>query len=166
MALDQVGDGLGVGLGAEGVPVGLEPRLELAVVLDDPVQDDRHRAVLAAGQRMRVPLGDRAVSGPAGVAEARGRLRAPVRRRGLLEVREVADRPHVVQAVRLEQRDAGRVVASVLETLQTVEQQRLNLLRPDVSDDPAHAGLLLAAVDLLKNAESPTAATLHRAGLD
>jgi hypothetical protein len=53
-----------------------------------------------------------------------------------------------VQAVRLEERDARRVIAAVLETLQAVQQERLNLLGPDVSDDPAHVGLLSAAIDL------------------
>ena len=41
VALDEVRDGLGVGLGGERVPVGDEARRELAVVLDDAVQDDR-----------------------------------------------------------------------------------------------------------------------------
>ena len=39
--LEQVRDHLGVGLGAEDVAAGLELALELAVVLDDPVEDDR-----------------------------------------------------------------------------------------------------------------------------
>ena len=58
LGLDQVDDDLGVGLRAEGVAVGLERRLQLAVVLDDPVQDDREPALVAAGQRVRVLLGD------------------------------------------------------------------------------------------------------------
>ena len=41
VALDEVRDGLGVGLGGEDVPVRGEALLQLAVVLDDPVQDDR-----------------------------------------------------------------------------------------------------------------------------
>ena len=41
VALDEMRDGLGVRLGAEGVPLGDEARSELAVVLDDSVQDDR-----------------------------------------------------------------------------------------------------------------------------
>ena len=46
---------------------------QLAVVLDDPVEDDRELAAVAAGERMRVPLGDAAVRRPARVAEAGGR---------------------------------------------------------------------------------------------
>ena len=48
VALDQVDDDLGVRLGAEAVAVGLKRLLQLAVVLDDPVQDDRDLVVLAA----------------------------------------------------------------------------------------------------------------------
>ena len=45
MALDEVHDDLGVGLRAERVAVGDERLLQLAVVLDDPVEDDREPAV-------------------------------------------------------------------------------------------------------------------------
>ena len=40
VALDQVGDDLGVGLGAELVPVGEQLATQLGVVLDDAVEDD------------------------------------------------------------------------------------------------------------------------------
>ena len=41
VALDEVSDRLRVRLGREGVAVGREARRQLAVVLDDPVEDDR-----------------------------------------------------------------------------------------------------------------------------
>ena len=83
MALDQVDDDLGVGLGAERVPLGLERPLELAVVLHDPVQHDREPAVVAPAERMRVLLGDRAVGCPARMPEA-GRRDGAVRARDVL----------------------------------------------------------------------------------
>jgi hypothetical protein len=73
VALDQVDDDFGIGLGVEGVAVGLERGLQLAVVLDDAVEHDRDLAVVAAGQRVRVLQVHRAVGGPARVPEARGR---------------------------------------------------------------------------------------------
>ena len=69
---------------------------ELAVVLDDPVQDDAS-PVVAAGQRMGVLFGDAAVGGPARVAEAVSRRRA-VRAGRLLEEREVADGAYEFEA--------------------------------------------------------------------
>src|ERR671932_587795 len=50
-AIDEVRDDLGVRLRAERVPVGLERAAQLAVVLDDAVEDDRDLALVAAGQR-------------------------------------------------------------------------------------------------------------------
>ena len=78
-ALEQVDDHLGVGRGAERVPLGLERRLQLAVVLDDPVQDDRDLGPVAAAERMRVRLRDGAVRGPARVTEAGRRPGAGLR---------------------------------------------------------------------------------------
>ena len=93
---------------------------------------------LAAGERMRVRLGDPAVRRPARVAESRRRGRA-VRAGAFLQVSERPDGADVVEPVRLEERDAGRVVAAVLQALEAVEQERLALTRSDVSDDPAHS---------------------------
>ena len=73
-ALDQVDDHLGVGLGAERVALGEERFLQLAVVLDDPVQHDRELVGVAAGERVRILVGDPAVRRPARVTEA-GRRR-------------------------------------------------------------------------------------------
>ena len=103
VCLDQVRNRLGVSLGAEGVTLRLEPLLELAVVLHDPVEDDRQLPVLARRQRVGVALGDRAVRRPAGVAETGRRPRA-VRRRCLLQELEVADGADVLEAVVLEER--------------------------------------------------------------
>ena len=97
--LDQVGDGLGVGLGAEDVAVCLQALAQLAVVLDDPVEDDRELVAVAAGQGVRVRLGDAAVGGPARVAEAGRRARA-VRAGGRLQVLDAADGADVVEAGR------------------------------------------------------------------
>ena len=104
--LDEVDDDLGVRLGGELVPVLLERGLELAEVLDDAVQDDRDPRFVAARERVRVLLGDLAVRRPARVAEPGRGLRAVVLR-DLLQVGEVADRPDVVEAVVLQQREAG-----------------------------------------------------------
>ena len=139
MALDEVDNDLGVGLGAERVPVRLERLLDLAVVLDDPVQDDRELPLLAAGKRVRILFADAAVRCPARVPDPRRGLGA-VPLRGLLQVLEIADRADVVEAVILEQRKAGRVVAPVFEALEALDQKRLARSRPDVSDDSAHSG--------------------------
>ena len=98
VALDEVRDRLGVGLGRERVAVRGELVRELAVVLDDPVEDDRDLRRVAAGERMRIRLGDPAVRRPARVPET-GRRSRPVRARALFEIPERADRADVVESV-------------------------------------------------------------------
>jgi len=61
-----------------------------------------------------------------------------VRTGGALQVVEIADRADVVEGLVLAQGDPCRVVASVLETRQTLKEERLRLPRPYVSDDAAH----------------------------
>ncbi len=124
MALDQMRHRLGVGLGHERVAFGQQAVAELAVVLDDPVQDDRQLRAVAAGQRVCVRLGDAAVRRPACVPEPVGRGR-PVRACGILQVLEVPDGSNVLEPALLTECDAGRVVAAVLETLQALEQKGL-----------------------------------------
>ena len=69
LALDQVRDDLGVGLGLELVALRLQLLLQLEVVLDDAVVHDDDAAG-AVAVRMRVFLGGAAVRGPARVADA------------------------------------------------------------------------------------------------
>jgi hypothetical protein len=69
MVGNQMRDHLGVGLAGEvGARVG-QAVAQLHVVLDDAVQDDVD-AVGGVEVRVRVGLGDTAVGGPAGVADA------------------------------------------------------------------------------------------------
>ena len=137
VVLDQVGDRLGVGLGGEDVPLLREPSTQLAVVLDDPVEDDGELLDLLRCEGVGILLRHAAVGGPARVAEP-GRRRRRCRAGTLPQVLEVPDRARVGEAVRLEQRDPGGVIAPVLEALEAVQQEGLAFTRPDVSDDPAH----------------------------
>ncbi len=135
--LEQVRDHLGVGLRPEGVAGGEKLVAQLAVVLDDAVQDDREFRVGARLEWVRVLLGDAAVRRPACVAEPGRRLRA-VRARLLLQDLEVADGARVLEPVLLEQDDPGGVIASVLEPFEPLDEQRLRRPVADVPDDPAH----------------------------
>ena len=88
LALDEVRDDLGVGLGDERVPFLLELLLQIQVVLDDAVVDDDDPAG-AVAVRMRVLLGRPAVRRPARVADAVVPLERR-RRDHLLEARQLA----------------------------------------------------------------------------
>ena len=136
VVLDEVRYDLGVRLGREHVPGRLQAVAELAEVLDDAVENDGD-GLVAARQRMGVLLADATVGRPAGVADA-GRRSGAVRPRDLLQMAQVADRPHVVGPLSFQQAEPGRVVATVFESLQALQKQILCESRPDVSDDAAH----------------------------
>ena len=105
--LDQVGDGLGVGLRREDVAGLAQALAQLAVVLDDAVEDDRDLRRVVARERVRVRSRDAAVRRPARVTEAGGRGRAPVACLAL-QVLQVPDRAPVHEPAVLEQRDSRR----------------------------------------------------------
>ena len=135
--LHEVGEHLGVGLGAEAVATREEPVAEVPEVLDDAVVDDRHVA-RAVDVGMGVEVVGPAVGRPAGVGEADGRLGRGVEQRRP-EVGELARALlHEQLARRGHERDARRVVAPVLQAREAVEQDGRRVPRPDVSDDAAH----------------------------
>ncbi len=128
---------LGVGLARE-VRVGWQLGLELGVVLDDPVVDEGELAVIPE-VRMRVPVVRRPVRRPAGVTDAR----APIGNGGGLEIIEqhlqlagALSGRH--RAIRTDDRNAGGVVAAVLEALESAEQHLEALLAADVAHDSTH----------------------------
>ena len=136
--LDEVGDGLRVGLRGEPVAARLQVVPELAEVLDDPVVDDGDvTAAILVG--MGVEVVRPAMGGPAGVGEADGRVGRPVGDRRL-EVDELAGfLLHEHPAVLADERDPRRVVAAVLEPRQAFDQDGAGLAGSGVTDDAAHA---------------------------
>ena len=141
--LDEVGDRLGVGLGGQRVAAGLQPVAQLAEVLDDPVVDDRDLAG-AVAVRVGVEVVGPAVRRPARVGEADRGVRRPVGDGGL-QVDQLAGPLLDEQVARvIDQGDAGRVVAAVLEALEPFDQDGPRLPGTGVTDDAAHWGLSLA----------------------
>jgi hypothetical protein len=121
-----------------------EALLELGVVLDDPVHDDVD-AIGGVVVRMGVLLAHPAMGRPARVTDP-GR-RDPRRHRDATVVRtvdggtqraQVADRADGLDLVTGDDRDAGAVIAPVLELLQAGEDEVLNRAPPDVPHDSAH----------------------------
>jgi len=125
VVLDQMRDDLGVGLRLEAVTVGQQVLLDLQVVLDDPVVDDDQRAV-AIGVRMGVLFGRPAVGRPARVANAERARQRPLAEDAF---------EHLEPS---EHRDAGGVVAAILEPLQPFDDDADRILVPDISDDSTH----------------------------
>src|SRR5258706_9234720 len=136
MALDQVRDDLGVRLGLEGVPLGLQALLDRQVVLDDAVVD-HHEVARAVGVRVGILVGGPAVGGPARVAEADtalDRLLAQER----LQVLDAPGRAPNLQARGAGHRDPRGVVAAILEAPQALQHDVDRVLVPDIPDDSTH----------------------------
>ena len=137
LALDEVRDDLGVGLGDERVPFLLQLALQIEVVLDDPVVDDDDAARCSRGAGWAFSSVGPAVRRPAGVADA---VVALERLRGddVLEVRQLAGAAPQLDRAVAHDRDARRIVAAILEPPEAVDQDRQDSLATDVADDAAH----------------------------
>ena len=112
------------------------PRLQLEVVLDDPVVDEHDPAALIT-MRVGVLLGGTAMGGPAGVTDPVRAGQRPIAKHRL-EVGQLARAPPHVDAVGADDGDACRVVAAILEPAQAVEHHRDDVLLTDITDDAAH----------------------------
>ena len=142
--LEEVGEDLGVGLGAEAMASATELLSEGVVVLDAAVVDDGDAAG-AVEVGVRVELGGSADGGPAGVADADG---AGDGARGSAEVLDEADGLGDADAARararvaVEDGDAAGIVAAVLDAVERVEEDGQRVSGPDVPRDSAHRQLL------------------------
>ena len=133
--VDEVRDHLGVGVRIETVAIRLQFAAQLRVVLDDAVVD--HRDALVGDMRVRVGGVGYAVGGPARVRDAGG---ARDRRRGIqrFELPDLAGRAHARELSVFQHRDAGRVVAAVLQRLEAGDEQGHDIALGDGSDDSTH----------------------------
>ena len=114
------------------------------MVLDDAVVHDRD---VAGDVRVGVELARPAVRGPARVADA-GRARRAVRfASAVVEVRELADGAHDLDALAVVHGEAGRVVAAVFEPAQAVDKMGVAWRGPTYPTIP-HMGRFCGLDDL------------------
>ena len=152
---DQVGDHLGIGVGAELVALLHERPLDRLEILDDAVMDQGQHAV-PSQMGVRVDVGGHAVGGPAGMADA-----GPARQRRLGQAGfELVDPPRRLAdgqfAAVVDDGHAGAVIAPILQTPQAAQQVVDRLPGADITHDSAHRCSSLADA-------SPATATQPRA---
>ena len=135
--LDQVGHHLGVGLGGEGVPLGLELGPQAQVVLHDAVEHDGE-APGAVGVRMGVLGGRPAVGGPARVRDAQGAAASPIRSRMASRLSRLPTECSSSKRPSADDGDAGGIVAAVLELAQPAEQDVPAGPITHIPDDATH----------------------------
>ena len=131
-------DDLGVGLGRKAETFVYEFGLQGSEVVDDAVVDDRHPS---GGVGVGMGVGDvgASVGGPAGVADPGvGGNRLFVNRRN--QVHEFADAANDLQVRAVREGHPGRIVATVFEAPQAVDDDWRGRLRAAVADDSTHAG--------------------------
>ena len=136
--LQQLRNHLGVRLRTEMDSLIDKELLDLHIVLDDAVVDDGELTALAQ-MRMCVDVIGGSVGRPSGVTDTDTALhiRAAVTQAaehlqaslGLANVNFMAGRHH---------RDTGRVIATVLQTAQSIQQNRRSLLLSDEANDSTH----------------------------
>ena len=138
-ALQLVGNqrrqNLGIGVARELHSPRFEVGGDVVRVLDDAVVYQSQRAA-GIGVRVRVQVVRLAVGGPTGVGDAGGG-RASFRQ-GLRQARDPSCPLHDIQTVLALQREAGGVVAPVLQLSQPLQQDGLCLLLAGDRDDSTH----------------------------
>ena len=124
----------------------LQLALSWQVVLDDAVVDDDEPA-RAVAVRMRVLFSGPSVRRPPRVPEpvAAGHR---VRGQHLLEVRELAGTAADVHVPVVDDGDARRVVAAILEPSQPVDEDRDDGPRADVADDAGTCRVAVRSAEL------------------
>ena len=131
---DELRHRLGIGIGSEDATRGRQLVTQFAEVLDNAVVHDGD-AVGAVG--MRVDLVGHAMRRPARVTDPD----EPVQGLGgdeLLQIDELALGATALDMAVDQRRDTGRIVATIFEALQSLEEQRRRILLPDDTDDAAH----------------------------
>ncbi len=140
LALDQVRNNLGVGLGDEGVALFDQLPLEVEVVLDDAVvHDDDAAGAVAMG--VCVLFRRPAMRGPARVPDPVFTVER-VDGEDVLEARQLARAATQLDVAVLDDCNTCRVVTAVLEPPQSVDEDWENFLAADVADDAAHMSVV------------------------
>src|SRR6202044_3176397 len=113
--------------------------------LDDAVVDDRD-AVAGVGVGVRVGLVRLTVGGPARVADADGglgRARGLSCRQLVAEVLDASRGFGDLESASADDGEASRVVASVLQPVQSLDEDWRHIPLADITDDPAHVTVSL-----------------------
>ena len=132
---DQMGDHLGIGIGAERRARFLQLLAELAEILDDAVVDDGEAL---GSMRVRVMFGRSTVSRPARVADA-DRAGERLAREPGFEIAKLALGTPARKVPGFERGDTGRIIAAIFEPLERVDQQARDRFAAENSYNSAHA---------------------------
>jgi hypothetical protein len=134
--LNEVGHHFGVGLGDELVAQLLEPRAERCCVFDDPIVHDRDVPV-AICVGVRVTLIGCPMSCPTRMCNSDISVEW-LARNDRFELGDLTRGFPCFQPMPVHDSNAGRVVPSILEALQALDEERRGALRADIAYDSTH----------------------------
>ena len=129
--IEQMRDGLGVGIRDEDVAQSGKHPPQFGIVLDDAVMNHRQPP---RDMRMGIALRRHTMGGPARVGDA-GTCREALYLGGKLGHPAVAAQAY---QARIEQRQSGRIVAAVFQFFQTLDEDGNNVAISNRRDDAAH----------------------------
>ena len=134
--MNAMRDDFGVGVRGEVITRSTQLGTQGLVVFDDAVVHDREP--IRRNMRMRIALGRHAMGRPASVRDADGAVsRGGVD--GVLQHLHLAHRTHALERARaIEHGDTRRVVATVLEPPQALDQDGDDISLRDRADNSAH----------------------------
>ena len=133
--IDELGNGLGIGFGAELLALGLQFRAQFGVVLDDAVV---HQGNPRGAVRMRVALGRRAMRRPARVADPDGAGQtALLQRRG--QVAQLALGAAALDVAVHQGGDAGAVIAAIFQPPQRIQDDGRGGTAADNPNNATHS---------------------------
>ena len=135
----QMGDDFGVGLAFKGIALQLQLLAQLFKIFNDAVVHQSHTAL--AEMRVGVVHHGRAMRGPAGVRNASGALDGTLRHL-LGQLGHARGAAGAAQRAASMNRNATRVVAAVLQALQTLHQHRNNIAVRNPADNATHRSKL------------------------
>ena len=139
---DQMGQHFRIGFGLEDVPLGKQALLQFLKVFDDAVMDDGE-LVVAADMGMRVAFGGHAVGGPARMPDAVHGYHVGETGKFFLKGGQFAFGLDDLQFPALNEANPGGIVSAVFKTPKTFDNDRNRRTVSGITNNSAHAVLLL-----------------------
>ena len=133
-----MGSHLRIGFRGELDAFGCQLAAQLGEILDDPVVHDRDPAIRRK-VRVSVDVVGSTMCRPPGMPNALVRLPQWMRGKLIDQASQFAGLLGLLQVRTADQGDTGRIIAAVLHTTQSVDDDLLGILGPGIADNSAHA---------------------------
>ena len=156
---DEMGQDFRIGFGFENIPLGKQVFLQLLKVLDDAVVDDG-KLVIAADMGMGITFGGHAVRGPARMTDAVHGDRVGIMGELFFQSRQLALGLDDLKLLALNETDPSGIVPAVFKAPQAFDNDRNSRTMPGITNNSAHAVLLLPFTGMQSGLHTPPRAVV------